>query len=81
MKKDLQDHLNKALKDGETDIFLEGLRDLIKSRKIGIAELARETGINRPHLYRLLHTDGNPTLNHLISILKYLNFHLSINPS
>jgi probable addiction module antidote protein len=49
----------------------------VVARARGMAQLARETGLSREHLFRALREDGNPTLKTLLAIMKALNIDLS----
>jgi probable addiction module antidote protein len=57
--------------DSET---LQSLRQgvLFVVRAIGMARAARETGISRMTLYRMLAKDGNPELRNFIKILHFI---------
>ena len=65
MEFDTTDNLN---------LFRKGL--LIILQQEGIAEASKATGIPRTSIYRMLWSDGNPSLKNLIAILQFLNIHL-----
>jgi probable addiction module antidote protein len=56
--------------------FLLALRDVAEARNW--SEVARESGLDRAHLYRILSETGNPTLESLEKILHALNLRLAI---
>jgi probable addiction module antidote protein len=71
------EYLNAALEDGEPEVFLLALRQVVQAQG-GFSELARKTGLNREQLYRTLSRGGNPRLHNLDSILDSLGLHLSV---
>lgn len=52
----------------------------VVARARGMAQLARDTGLSREHLFRALREDGNPTLKTLLAIMKALHIDLSAKP-
>jgi probable addiction module antidote protein len=46
----------------------------------GMAEVAKEAGIQRESLYRALSPNGNPTLKTLIAVLKTVGMRLAVEP-
>lgn len=69
-------YLNAALEDGDQQVFLLALRDVTEARKI--SRVARETGLNRENLYRLLSAAGNPQLSSLNALLRSLGLRLTV---
>lgn len=49
------------------------------ARARGMMKLAKETGLTREALYRMLSEDGNPTLDTLLKIAKAFGLHLTIS--
>jgi probable addiction module antidote protein len=47
------EYLNAALEDGEPEVFLLALRDVVDSYG-GMGKLAEATSLNRENLYRML---------------------------
>lgn len=60
---------------GQTMNALSG----VAMEKGGITRLAKQTGLARGNLYRILSEDGNPTLSTLLTILEALDLQLEIN--
>jgi probable addiction module antidote protein len=56
--------------------FLLALRDVMEARNL--SEFARQSKLDRVHLYRILSEAGNPTLESLEKILHALNLRLTI---
>ena len=60
------------------EIFLIAVRDVTEARIGGMTNLAKETGLNRENLYRILSENGNPELTSLNTLLDALGFRLSV---
>ena len=71
-------YLDASLEDGDPEVFLIAVRDVVRARGGGIAALAERTELNREHLYRMLSENGNPELHSLGVILDALGFRLGI---
>lgn len=69
-------YLDAAIEDGDQQTFLLALRDVTEAHRI--SQVARDTGLNRENLYRLLSATGNPQLSSLISLLRSLGLRLSV---
>lgn len=71
------EYLNAALEDGEPEVFLLALRDVVDSYG-GMGKLAASTSLNRENLYRMLSTKGNPEFFSLSTVLDALGFRLAV---
>ena len=71
-------YLNAALEDKDPRVFLLALQDVIESRSLSIAQIAKTTLLDRTHLYRMLSKKGNPELRSLHTLLKGLGFRLAV---
>ena len=64
LRLDLQDpaeaaaYLNAAIEDGDQQVFLLALRDVVEAQ--GMTQTARAAGLNRENLYRIRSVPGNP---------------------
>ena len=72
-------YLNAALEDGEPEVFLLALRDVVDSFG-GMGKLAASTSLNRENLYRMLSTKGNPEFFSLSTVLGAVGFRLAVEP-
>ena len=63
--------------DQDKEALLLALKDVAAAQG-GIGWLARETSLNREHLYYLLSGKGNPKLDTLSLMLKAFGFRLKI---
>ena len=73
------EYLNAALEDGEPEVFLLALRDVVDSRG-GMSKLAASTSLNRENLYRMLSRNGNPELFSLSTVLSAVGIRLAVEP-
>jgi probable addiction module antidote protein len=71
------EYLNAALEDGEPEVFLLALRDVVDSYG-GMGKLAASTSLNRENLYRMLSTKGNPEFFSLSTVLDAVGFRLAV---
>jgi probable addiction module antidote protein len=72
-------YLNTALEDGEPEVFLLALRDVVDSYG-GMGKLAVSTSLNRENLYGMLSTKGNPEFFGLSTVLDAIGFRLAVEP-
>ena len=73
------EYLSVALEDGEPEVFLLALRDVVDSYG-GMGKLAGSTSLNRENLYRMLSIKGNPEFFSLSAILDAIGFRLAVEP-
>lgn len=73
------EYLNAALEEGEPEVFLLALRDVVDSYG-GMGKLAASTSLNRENLYRMLSTKGNPEFFSLSTVLSAVGFRLAVVP-
>jgi probable addiction module antidote protein len=73
------EYLNAALEEGEPEVFLLALRDVVDSYG-GMGKLAASTSLNRENLYRMLSTKGNPEFFSLSTVLDAVGFRLAVEP-
>lgn len=70
-------YLDAALEAGDRAAFLLAIRNVIEALG-GMTKIARQTGLNRENLYRVLSEQGNPELNSLEKLLKALGLRLAV---
>ena len=73
------EYLNAALEEGEPEVFLLALRDVVDSYG-GMSKLAASTSLNRENLYRMLSSKGNPEFFSLSTVLSAVGFRLAVEP-
>ena len=71
------EYLNAALEEGEPEVFLLALRDVVDSYG-GMGKLAASTSLNRENLYRMLSTKGNPEFFSLLTVMNAIGFRLAV---
>jgi probable addiction module antidote protein len=71
------EYLNAALEDGEPEVFLLALKDVVDSHG-GMNKLATSTSLNRENLYRMLSTKGNPKLKSLRDLVRAMGMQLTV---
>lgn len=76
---DIPGYLAEVMADGDTRALPLALREA--ADVLGMAELARRTGLNRETLYRTLSERGNPRLDTLDAILDAFGLRLSVQPA
>lgn len=72
-----RDYLNAALEDGNQDVFLLALRDVVDAN-LGMTQLANTTQRSRPSLYKTLSEKGQPEWITVTTILESLGFRLQV---
>ncbi|OOE67219.1 putative addiction module antidote protein [Salinivibrio sp. PR6] len=75
----LQDYLDEAVQTGDPAFITDALG--VIARAIGMADIAKQTGLSRETLYRTLSQKGNPNLKTLIAILDALGVELRLGYS
>jgi len=73
------EYLRAALEEGEPEVFLLALRDVVDSYG-GMSKLAASTSLNRENLYRMLSSKGNPEFFSLSAVLSAVGFRLAVEP-
>ncbi|MFA5975656.1 MAG: transcriptional regulator [Elusimicrobiota bacterium] len=70
-------YLNACLKDGDRGVFLLALRNVAEAHG-GIGRLAKKSGLNREHLWRMLSKRGNPRLENLVQLANVFGWRLAL---
>lgn len=76
--KEAKGYLEAALADGDSELFLEALKDVAEARG-GIGELAKKAKLHRTGLYRIFSRHGNPTYKSLRSAVEALGFRFRLD--
>jgi probable addiction module antidote protein len=69
-------YLNAALEDSEK-LALVALRDVAEARQM--AKVAKDAGVSREALYRMLSESGNPTFSNLSAILGSVGLKITVS--
>ncbi|MEZ4754782.1 MAG: transcriptional regulator [Bdellovibrionota bacterium] len=62
------EYLTACFEEGCKETFLTAVRDVVEALG-GVSQVAKETGLGRTNMYKMLDKNGNPTLSSLMSIL------------
>ena len=73
------DYLTEVLQSETQEAFLIALRNVIDARQENVSDLAKEIGVTRQGLYKMLSEDGNPRLSTLSQLLKSLGMKMGIS--
>ncbi|MFG6080999.1 addiction module antidote protein [Paracoccus litorisediminis] len=66
--------LRDALQTGDAGFIAQTLGEIVRAR--GVSQVARDAGLSREALYRVLSATGNPKLSTLLGVTKALNIRL-----
>lgn len=66
--------------DQDWSAFGVALRRVVEAQDRDVAQLARDSGVSRQHLYLLFGKNANPTLNTLVPLLDELDLSIGILP-
>ncbi len=75
---DAANRLSHALRKADTTKFMHSLERLVRER--GVAAIARDAGLNRTALYRILSQDADPRLSTLVALLSALSIRMVVEP-
>ena len=62
------EYLTACFEEGCKDTFLGAVYDVVEALG-GVSKVSKNTGLGRTNMYKMLNTNGNPTLSSLMSIL------------
>ena len=72
-------YINAAIETGDSQDFLTAIRNVVESRG-NTAQIARQSHLTRPHIYKILGKGGNPEFNTMEKLLPALGLRLSVSP-
>lgn len=73
-------YLNAAIQDGDLDVFLLALRNVIEAQG-SITEIAQRSRLHRVSLHKMFAPKGNPTAKSLLSLFRVLGLRIELIPS
>ena len=71
-QEDIQLFLEECLSDDDPNTFVEALGLLVK--KHGVSEIARESGLNRESLYKVINGKSKPQWETVFKVFRALHF-------
>jgi probable addiction module antidote protein len=77
-KGDVMAYLETALEENDTDLLLEVISDIARSK--GMAQIVKELNLARESLYKSLSREGNPSFATITKVLDILGYELKILP-
>lgn len=77
-QEDIQLFLEECLSDDDPNTFVEALGLLIK--KHGVGEIAKESGLNRESLYKVINGKSKPQWETVFKVFRALHFKFSPQP-
>lgn len=75
-KKDVTAYLNAVFEDGDPALIAHALG--VVARAEGMGEIAKQSGLTRPSLYKALSEDGRPEFSTVLKVLRALGLKLKI---
>jgi probable addiction module antidote protein len=69
-------YIEDVLESGDSTLVSHALG--VVARAKGMAQIAREAGVSREHLYRALSSEGNPEFGTVLKVLAALGLRLSV---
>jgi len=75
----ISEYMNAAIEEGDTDLFMAALANVIKAR--GIAKVASDAGIGRESLYKTLAPGSSPRFDTVMKLVKALGVTLTTEPA
>ena len=73
-------YLTDTYREGSSSDFAEAIGRVCRARNC-MSEMALNTGLARPALYKAFGPSGNPRLTTLLAVLKALNLEVVLKPS
>jgi probable addiction module antidote protein len=75
----ISEYMNAAIEEGDTDLFMAALANVIKAR--GIAKVASDAGIGRESLYKTLAPGSSPRFDTVMKLVHALGVTLTTEPA
>jgi probable addiction module antidote protein len=73
-EEDMAAYLEAALEDGDPALIGAALGDIARAK--GMTQIARDTGLGRESLYKVLSPDGNPEFATILKVINALGLKL-----
>jgi probable addiction module antidote protein len=75
----IAEYMNAVLETGDTDLFLLALRDAARAR--GMVQVAKDAGLSRESLYKVLTPGANPLFDTVFKVARALGVRLRAQPA
>jgi probable addiction module antidote protein len=77
--KAIAEYLSIILEENDAELFMQAFQNVIRAK--GIAQLARETGLNRESLYKTISQGAKPRFETILKLIDASGFSLVLKPS
>ena len=78
-EEDMAAYLEAALELGDSAVIAAALGDIARAK--GMTQIARETGLGRESLYKVLSPGGNPEFATFMKVITALGLQLHVSPA
>ena len=78
-EEDMASYLEAALGEGDAAVIAAALGDIARAK--GMSQVARQSGLGRESLYKVLSPAGNPELATILKVVAALGLQLHVAPS
>ncbi|MDB5777623.1 MAG: putative addiction module antidote protein [Herbaspirillum sp.] len=75
----ISEYMNAAIEEGDTDIFMAALANVVKAK--GIAKVAIDAGIGRESLYKTLAPGSSPRFETVMKLAKAVGVTITTVPA
>lgn len=76
--KAIAEYLSVVLADNDAELFMLAFQNVIRAK--GIAQIAKETGLNRESLYKTISQGAKPRFETVLKLINASGFALSLKP-
>ena len=73
-------YLQECLNEGDDDLFMKAIGDVIRAHPKGMDEVAAKSGQKRESLYKSLSGKTKPKFNTIYKVLSAMGFQITIQP-
>ncbi|MEZ4775859.1 MAG: putative addiction module antidote protein [Bacteroidia bacterium] len=75
----IQEYLNAVLEEGDSKEIIAALGHIAKA--MGMSQIAQQTGLSRPSLYKALSENAKPQFDTILKVLRAVGGNLKLNTS
>lgn len=76
---DISEYLNEAIEDGDAGLIQDALGNIARSH--GLSNVAKDAGLSRSSLYKVLTVDASPTFRTVNSVAHALGLKVALIPA
>lgn len=75
----VKEYLNTVLEEGDTQEIIVALGHIAKA--IGMTQIAQQTGLSRPSLYKALSNNSKPQFDTILKVIRAIGENFNLKPS